>query len=162
MRVYNDYNCIISHSLSCMNIKEMIDRLYDCLMLIIQLTFSEQRIVTLIGVFGTWSLRQSMCCLLLQLWPCLRAVLSHCLQPIHNGRFNDVEGGWSLSLSFSPNLDYLGTVRWPHFLSHQIHLVGLCTTDITARAAFQNRVEMLIGSQTEFEITLNKDNLFIR
>ena len=46
-------------------------------------------------------------------------------------------------------------------LAHQPRLVYLWAADVTDRPALtQNRVEMLMGSQAEFQIT-NKDTSFI-
>ena len=43
---------------------------------------------------------------------------------------------------------------WQHLSAPQIRLVDFCSADVTDRAALpQDRVETLIGSQAEFEIT---------
>ena len=45
-------------------------------------------------------------------------------------------------------------MRWPHFLAPQIRLLDLCSADVAMRAALpQNRVEMQVDLQAEFEMT---------
>ena len=53
------------------------------------------------------------------------------------------------------SLDHPDSVRWQHVLARQLRLVDYCFADVTARVALpHNRVDMLIGSQANYEIKL--------
>ena len=69
----------------------------------------------------------------------------------------DLDCGWVVCVSVASITQLRG---WEVYLSTQLRLIELWAADVTTVAALpQNRVETLIGSQGEFDITLNKDIL---